>query len=113
MNQDFKPVAIGGSNHFKAARLAEKIAEEDYGVSNIDTTGSREGDVPKVTYKDSPQVSIAPSGWGKVDQEGWARGLASGRRTRSELGGGGWIEGLKQAPDLIENSKRYKMGRGW
>ena len=35
LNQEFKPPAIGGSHRLKAARLAEDIMANDYGVANF------------------------------------------------------------------------------
>lgn len=111
MQQEFKPVAIGGSHRARAVALAEKIAAEDYHVADMQVEG-KEGGRPKVRYKDiSP--TVMPSSWGQtaagitVDM---ATAMANGREIRQKHGDG--LDVLQSAlksgaqPDLIEVSKR-------
>jgi hypothetical protein len=108
MQQQFKPVAIGGSALARAAKAAEKIAEEDYGVANM-STGRHEGEVPKVTYKDSWQPQPTSSTWG-ANGEAMGRAIQAGIQNRRE--NGSWLDHNQQLPDLIAASKR-RSGRVW
>ena len=118
MAQEFKPVAIGGSTVGKAAKLAETIAAEDYGVADMQHD-TRRGGTPKVRYKDqgTPLQQQQMSSWGatgNVLQEA----MALGRRTRMANGGFSGVDTLQQMlksgeqPDLIEASKKRAM-RVW
>lgn len=110
MAQEFKPPAIGGSHASRAGELALKIAEEDYGVSNI-TSDHRPGGKPKVTYKDD-SGSRMPAQWQTGGNEWLAGQVAAGKAQRLANGGTTGLdvlqEGLKSGaiPDLIEASKR-------
>lgn len=110
MQQEFKPVAIGGSHRARAVALAEKIAEEDYGVADMKIEG-RQGERNKVRYKDqgTPGQQQQVSTW-SGDASMFATAAAAGRQTRKQYGDG--LDVLKHMlktgvqPDLIENSKR-------
>ena len=115
MRQEFRPVAIGGSNRARAVALAEDIAAKDYGVADMKVEG-REGQAPKVRYKD--QVTIVdggPSQWiggqGMLEQA-----IATGRQTRMQHGSG--LDVLQSAlksgaqPDLIAESRK-RMIKVW
>jgi uncharacterized protein YlaI len=104
MNQEFKPVALGGSNLSKAASIAERIATEDYNVSDFKLDG--QGGKNKVRYRDSD-----PSGkstWG-IASEALQGAIQAGRQTRLQHGSGLDVlqANLKSGaqPDLIELSK--------
>jgi hypothetical protein len=104
MQQEFKPVAIGGSNVGKAHALAEKIAAEDYGVADLKSRG--DGEAPKVRYKESS--SATPSTWG-ASAEALAAAAANGRHTRIHHGDG--LDVLRSTlktgaqPDLFKHAK--------
>jgi hypothetical protein len=107
MHQEFKPVAITGSPSSRAHALAEDIAGNDYHVADM-SDARREGDVPKVRYKDNA-ASVAPSSWGAAEQT-IQQAIAAGRETRVKYGSGLDIlqANIKSGaePDLIELSKR-------
>jgi hypothetical protein len=104
MQQEFKPVAIGGSAAGKAHALAEKIAAEDYGVADMKSRG--EGERPKVRYKETS--TYTPSTWGAT-QEALAQAAANGRHTRINFGDG--LDVLRSTlktgaqPDLLQQAK--------
>lgn len=112
MQQEFRPVAIGGSHRARAVALAEKIAAEDYHVADMKVEG-KEGGRPKVRYKDVTPTQM-PSSWGQtaagitVDL---GAAMRSGHEVRTKHGGNG-LDILQRAlkdgsqPDLIEVSKR-------
>jgi hypothetical protein len=123
MNQEFKPVAIGGSVRAKAVKLAETIAAEDYGVADMNVEGYQ-GVRNKVRYKDVTPGTVLQSGWGSVPGQGggktitvdsalMATAMAAGRQTRQA--GGDGLDILQSAlksgaqPDLIEQSKKRMM----
>ena len=107
--QEFKPVAIGGSSAAKAHKIAEQIAEEDYGVADLKSRG--EGERAKVRYKD--QTKSYPSSAWTASQEALQAAAANGRHTRIHYGDG--LDVLRSAlkdgsqPDLIAASKRRAM----
>jgi hypothetical protein len=115
MRQEFKPIAIGGSTHARAVKLAETIAHEDYGVADMQVDG-RQGGVPKVRYKDqgTPLQQSQISSWG-ADGSAIQTALALGRQTRMANGGYSGVDTLQAMlksgaqPDLIEASKRRAM----
>ena len=106
MRQEFRPVAIGGSNRARAVALAEDIAAKDYNVADMKVEG-REGGRPKVRYKD--QTGIAPSSW-TSPQGVFEQAIAIGRQTRIQHGSG--LDVLQHAlktgaqPDLIAESRK-------
>ena len=104
--QEFKPIAITGSPRARAVAIAEDIAEKDYGVADMKVEG-REGEKPKVRYKDNQ--SFAPSTWG-TDKTAIDRALNAGRQTRLQFGNGLDVlqANLKSGaqPDLIALSKK-------
>jgi hypothetical protein len=112
MQQDFKPVAIGGSPQSRARAMADDILANDYHVADIQHEHRREG-TPKVRYKD--QGPTSPSVWGAA-QETLMTAVAAGRETRVNFGSGLDVlqANLKSGaqPDLIEISKR-RSGRGF
>lgn len=124
MNQEFKPVAIGGSTRARAVKLAETIAAEDYGVADIQVAG-KEGVPNKVRYKDVTPGTVLQGGWGSVpgmektitvDSALMQTAMAAGKATRAAGGDGlDILQGALKSgaqPDLIEQSKK-KMMRVW
>ena len=105
MRQDFKPVAIGGSNRSKAVKIAENIAEKDYGVADMNIEG-KEGVRNKVRYK---QAADNGTSWG-ASSEALHNAIALGRETRLQHGSG--LDIIKSMPDLIAESKKRSM-RVW
>lgn len=109
-DQDFRPVAIGGSVLARANAITEDILDKDFNVSNI-KRDTREGSTPTVTYKDQGRPLNASS-WG-IAKEALEGAIASGRRSRLTHGSGLDIlqSNLKSGaqPDLIEISKRRAM----
>ena len=109
MAQEFKPPAIGGSHRARAVRLAETIAAEDYGVADLHA--ARQGEAPKVRYKDG---NSPPSSWLGINGSAqFEQAKAFGRQTRQKYGDGLDVlqHNLKSGvqPDLIEVSKRRSM----
>ena len=106
MRQEFKPIAIGGSDAGKAHKLAETIAEQDYGVADISSRGF--GEAAKVRYKETRTAQ--PSTWGAT-AEMLNTAIASGRQLR-QAGHGTGMDVLQGAlksgaqPDLIKLSKQ-------
>jgi hypothetical protein len=113
MAVDFKPPNIVGSQRARAVALAEKIAAEDYGVSNMFVEG-KEGVRNKVIYKDA-QTNIPGASW-TGNREAIEAAAAIGKATRQQYGSG--LDILQAAlksgdqPDLIEMSKR-RSARVW
>jgi hypothetical protein len=111
--QEFRPVAIGGSARTRAADLAQTIAHEDYGVADIQRDHRLES-VPKVRYRDQG-TALQAAAWGAAGGM-LEQAVAIGRETRLRHGSG--LDILQNAlksgdqPDLIENSKRRSM-RVW
>ena len=109
MNQEFKPVAIGGSNRARAVKLAETITEEDYGVADMTIKG-RQGERNKVRYKDTP--ATMPSEWTAAGNI-LNKAIAYGRMTRQQGGDGlDILQGALKSgaqPDLIEVSKKRAL----
>lgn len=121
MGQVFTPPHINGSNYAKASAMAEKIAAEDYGVSNI-TRDHRMESTPKVAYRDDMMgqpigkgrdwVSDTQSTWG-TSSAAFQQAAANGRRMRRQFGDG--LDVLKSTlasgaqPDLLAASKRRAM----
>jgi hypothetical protein len=123
MNQEFRPVAIGGSLKARAIKLAETIAAEDYGVADMKIEG-RQGEKNKVRYKDVTPSTVLQSGWGHapgvpggntitVDGAMMATAIAAGKATRQQGGDGlDILQGALKSgaqPDLIEVSKKRAM----
>jgi hypothetical protein len=112
MQQDFQPVAIGGSVRSKAEKMTEDILRNDYHVADLQRD-HRDQSTPKVRYQDQrPQSN---STWG-IAREALETAMAAGRQTRLKHGSGLDIlqANLKSGvePDLIEVSKRRAM-RVW
>jgi len=109
-HQEFKPVAIGGSNRARAAALAEDIIANDYHVADFKSDG-RPGGRAKVRYKDQRQAT--PTEWGAA-QGVLQSAVAIGRQTRARYGPDG-LDNLQRAlkdgsqPDLIAESKKRSM----
>lgn len=97
--QEFKPPNIGGSHAAKAAKMAETIAAEDYGVADMKLDG--QGGRNNVRYKD--QKGPPSQSWG-VNPEALQNAAALGRQTRIQHGSG--LDVIKTMPDYIANSKR-------
>jgi hypothetical protein len=117
MGQEFKPVAIGGSDYAKARAVAEDIAAKDYNVADFQWRKNNE-DAAKTSHrlKDETPASVAAatgSNWG-VTGEALQQAVALGREVRLKHGGSG-LDMLQNAlkdgtqPDLIELSKRRAM----
>ena len=104
MRQEFRPVALGGSNSAKAHKLAENIIETDYNVADFKLDG--QGGRNQVRYKDKSPDSA--SSWG-LASEAMQQAVAAGRQNRLKYGNG--LDALQSAlksgdqPDLIELSK--------
>src|SRR5215475_6789994 len=102
MAQEFRPIAIGGSNIAKASHIAETIAHEDYGaeLTSDHTSG------PRVRYTDASQPR---SSW-QTHNADFQRAVTLGRESRRRHGDGLDVlqANLKSGaqPDLIELSKR-------
>lgn len=121
MNQEFRPVAIGGSTRARAIKMAETIAAEDYGVADMKL--ERQDNGPNaVRYKDVTPSTVLQSGWGSIPGAGktitvdsalMSTAVAAGKQTRQEGGDGLDIlqRSLKSGaqPDLIEQSKKRMM----
>lgn len=109
MQQEFKPIAIGGSVTGKANAIVEQIAAEDYGVADMQRD-RREGATPKHRYKDQGPPAQA-STWGATGDM-INQAMAIGRQTRMQSGGLSGLDVLQKAlktgdqPDLIEASKK-------
>ena len=107
MRQEFRPIAIGGSNSARAHRIAEDIAENDYHVGDMQV-GRKEGDTTKVRYKDQ-NGPVNNSTW-TAARDVLETAIAAGRQNRLQHGSG--LDVLKAGldsgaqPDLIEASKR-------
>jgi hypothetical protein len=108
MQQDFKPVAIGGSTRAKAVKLAETIAEQDYGVADMFIKG-RQGERNKVRYKDQTKGNWGQINGTAINNEMLNAAIAIGRQTRLANGGVDGIDMIKQMPDLIAQSKARSM----
>ena len=106
MQQEFKPPAIGGSNHAKAVAIAENIAATDYNVADMHIEGY-EGVRNKVRYKDQTPQSL--SSWSN-NTAAIEMAAASGRETRLKYGSG--LDVIQTMPDLIKLSKQ-RSGRAW
>jgi len=108
MQQEYKPVALGGSNRSKATALAEDIAAQDYNVADISLDGK--GGRNKVRYKD--QAEATKSVW-TAAQDAIQGAISAGRESRLKYGSGLDIlqKSLKDGtqPDLIELSKKRSM----
>lgn len=106
LQQEFVPIAIGGSNRVKATDIAEDIISNDYHVADVQREHRPQG-VPKVRYKD--QSPAQSSSWGAA-QQALEHAMALGRQTRLKHGSGLDVlqANLKSGaePDLIEASKR-------
>lgn len=115
MNQEFKPVSIGGSNRARAVALAEDIAHNDYHVADMQVSGKGIGERPTVRYKDTT-AGVTQSSWGS-NREILEGAVAIGRETRIRNGGSG-LDVLShllktgQQQDLIEVSKRRSIRVG-
>ena len=109
MQQEFKPVAIGGSTATRARDYAQTIANEDYHVADIQMD-RRAGSKPVVRYKD--QGAPSASTW-SVANDAVQAAITAGRASRQQYGDGLDIlhSNLKDGtqPDLIEVSKRRAM----
>lgn len=113
--QEFKPIAIGGSTVSKAVKLAETIAAEDYGVADMQHD-TRHGGVPKVRFKDQGNTlqQQQVSSWGAAGAA-LETAISLGRQTRMANGGYSGVDTLQKMlkdgtqPDLIEASKRRSM----
>lgn len=110
--QEFRPIAITGSVSARANALAEKIADEDYGVANLHRDRT-DGSTPKVRYKDQGNT-MQKSTWGAAPgllQEA----IAIGRQNRVASGGYSGVDTLQamlksgEQADLIEVSKKRAM----
>ena len=109
--QELKPPAIGGSNRARAVKMAEDIAEKDFGVADFKSDG-RQGGRPKVRYK---VANVPPSTWAAPNAN-LAHATQLGRESRLKYGSGMDVlkEGLKSGdvPDMIALSKA-RSARIW
>lgn len=108
--QEFKPVAIGGSARAKAEKIAEDTIANDYGVGNIHRD-RHEGSTPKTEYK-PPGRSHQESTWG-IAHSALTAAMSAGRQNRLAHGNGLDVlhHNLKTGAevDLIELSKQRSM----
>lgn len=106
MSQEFKPIAIGGSNSSRAHAVAEDILANDYHVADMQR--DKHARTPAVRYKD--QTSTIPASTWQAANQTLEMAIASGRETRLKHGSGLDVlqANLKSGvePDLIANSKR-------
>jgi DNA-directed RNA polymerase subunit RPC12/RpoP len=106
--QEFQPIAIGGSDRSKAVKIAEDIMAKDYGVADAKVEG-KQGGTPTVRYKDQSQNG---SFWG-IAQDTMAAALTAGRASRLKHGNGLDVlhSNIKNGvePDLIALSKRKSL----
>jgi hypothetical protein len=100
MQQEFRPVALGGSNAAKAHGVAERIISEDYHVADFNRE-HRRGGTPAVRYNDQTQ-KIAPAAWGAASQQ-LEMAISAGRETRMRYGSS--LDIIQREPDLIKLSK--------
>jgi hypothetical protein len=122
---DFRPIALGGSTKARAIKYAEKIAEEDYHVADMQLDGH--GGKPKVRYKEPKilkelgekaakeagraRVSHGAAHWTQ-NQEALHAALSAGREARMAQGGHTGLDILQKnladgtQADLIKNSRR-------
>lgn len=111
LQQQFKPVAIGGSISGKAHAIAEDIASNDYHVADMQRERRPEG-TPKVRYKDAGSTPAQATNWGATN-EALSMAIAAGRETRLNYGSGLDVlqANIKSGvePDLIEISKRRSI----
>lgn len=114
MEQQFKPVALGGSNYARAAAMADDIIANDFHAADFNRD-RHEGSTPTVRYKDQT-ASVVPSNWTQIGREALEGAMAAGRHTRLNFGSGLDVlqANLKSGaqPDLIEVSKR-RSARIW
>lgn len=110
MNQEFRPVAKGGSVASRAQAITEQILTQDYGVSNFQTQRGQ-GGTPKVTYKDQTASALPSTFQLDAHRSILESAISIGKQNRREFG----VDGLDMlrrgiadgtTPDLIENSKR-------
>lgn len=102
-HQEFVAPGIVGSTRARATDLALDIAEKDYGVADLHSP-NREGETPKVRFKD--QAKENASSWG-VHSEALATAASLGRQVRLQHGSG--LDIIKTMPDLIQLSKQRSM----
>jgi hypothetical protein len=114
LQQQFKPVAIGGSVAGKAHAIAEDIASNDYHVADMQREHRPQG-TPTVRYKDASSAPATAPTWGATS-ETLSQAIAAGRETRLNYGSGLDVlqANLKSGrePDLIELSKRRSIRVG-
>lgn len=112
--QEFKPVAIGGSNLGKAHAIAEDIVSNDYHVADMQREHRREG-TPTVRYKDASSTPAQAATWGATN-EALSQAIAAGRQTRLQYGSGLDVlqANIKSGvePDLLALSKRRSIKVG-
>ena len=106
MSQEFKPIAIGGSNSARAHAVAEDILANDYHVADMQR--DKYATTPAVRYKD--QTSTVPASTWTAATQTLEAAIAAGRETRLRHGNGLDVlqTNLKNGsePDLIANSKQ-------
>jgi hypothetical protein len=111
MQQEFRPVAIGGSASARAHAIAEDIVTNDYHAADFQREHRPEG-TPKVRYRDQ-KPDIPASTWSGPPAATLQEAISIGRHTRLNYGSGLDVlqSGLKNGtiPDLIANSKKRAM----
>lgn len=92
----------------RAKDLALAIAEQDYGVADMDDEGCRDGGRPGVRYKDDLRSggSERSSSWAS-SREALEAAVAIGRQTRLQHGSA--LDTIKKMPDLVAESKKRSM----
>ena len=108
MRQEFRPVAIGGSNSARAHAIAEDIASNDYHVADMQR--DKHAKVPTIRYQD--HGTSQASTW-QAANETLEQAISFGRAMRLKHGSGLDVlqANIKSGaePDLIELSKRRAM----
>lgn len=109
MQQEFRPIAIGGSNAARARAIAEDIADRDYHVADMQR--DKYARTPTVRYKDAT-TTVPPSTWQAANQT-LEMAIAAGRQVRLKHGNGLDVLQANLAsgvePDLIAASKRRAL----
>lgn len=106
MNQEFRPIAIGGSNTSRAHAVTEDILSNDYHVADMQR--DKHASTPAVRYKD--QTSTIPASTWQAANATLQQAISIGRETRLRHGNGLDVLQANLAsgvePDLIAASKR-------
>jgi len=96
MEQQFKPPGIGGSVQARAAKIAEDIAVQDFGLTNFNMNNHGDPAAPRYGHREVPRVQ-------GVDSQAILKGLVgSGSATINPDRGGAGFAPLRQLQDGIK-----------